>query len=111
MAKSDINRLTGRMGPSIDKIRRESLERVFQEMDKELNKKKANPMQPGIRQKIIVAYEKGGIEEAYKVVEEINKRYKKEIFNKAKVDEWINEYKQTKLLKQGEAKGSDDDAR
>lgn len=112
MAKNEINRLTGNLGAPIAKVRRNTLEETFRKIDNDL--KKPNPIQPGPRQTIIKAYEKGGIEKAYQEAKAINERIGQEAFIKSIVDEWVRDYEKKKEIRnynQGESRNEDDDAR
>lgn len=109
LAKSDINRLTEKLGMSEAKIRRERLELTFRQMDIEL--RKPNPIQLGPRQLAINKYEevgkKDGIEAAYRVIhEKFNEPIGKVIYTKDIVTAWLDDYEQKKKVRK-----HDDDAR
>lgn len=91
MAKTDINKLTGRIGQSLYKQRRNRLELVFYEIDKEEKRASKPEIKPGPRAKFMAAYRVVGFEEAKNC---INKGLKKEVYNNDILNKWIEEERQ-----------------
>ena len=114
MAKRDINKVTGKYAPNFDKYTREHLEQVFLQYDKEQRKREKAinppPRNIGNRLTILDIYRKThSMEEVYKVLDEINKKFGREVYTKETVDIWINE--EFGISNNEDEKGIDDDAR
>lgn len=113
MAKRDTNRSTGRLAESITKRRRNILEinmnQITMKIREEEKLKKEKSLGP--RKLIIKAYKKNeNIEDAYKLVEELNNKFGRIVYTRETVDNWINEELETNS-KKGKGIDDDDDAR
>lgn len=90
MAKSDINKLTGKIGVGITKQRRETLETVFREIDREISeaKKCQTPRTNGARTTFLEKYKVHG----YNIAKEkINAKFNREVYNDTILKQWIEE--------------------
>lgn len=112
MSKREINRVNGKVAESIVKQRRNLLDRAMGEIDRERKEqdraKKEKNLGP--RNMIIKAYKKNGnISDAYKLMDEFNKKFGKEVYTQEMINSWINE--EFGISNNKNEKEIDDDAR
>ena len=105
MAKADINRLTGYLGPRLEVQRREHLDKTLGQIDIALRTPREKTV--GARNQAIEAYKKGGRNFAYSV---INLKFKisngEPAYSNETIDKWIDEYEENRKRAR-----DDDDAR
>lgn len=107
MAKTDINRLTGRYGPPIERVRKIFLEDLFIKMDRDERAARPRSYVIGPKKEAIKAYMEGGREKAYSVIQSKYTRNNGETaFSISQIDKWIDEYEENKKKAR-----DDDDAR
>lgn len=108
MAKTDINRLTGKVKPPVERFRRYLLQESFNRMDSEANQKRKRTNILGPKTIAINAYIDGERRDKAYVV--IQSRYVKSngepVYSKEIIDQWIDEYEQNQKKVR-----DDDDAR
>lgn len=112
MAKRDINKKTGKYSPSFAKQKNDWLQWECYAFDKE-QKRREREINPPVKNKgnrliILEVYRKtNSKEEAYKAIDEINKKFGKEVYTREMVDSWIDEELETSNNRNG--KGIDDE--
>ena len=108
MAKRDINRRTGKYAPSHTKQIRDHFKYLCADIDREEKLRNPLPVINGNRFIILEVYRKtNSKEEAYKTMDEINKKFGREVYTRENVDSWINE--EFGNINSKNEKGIDDD--
>ena len=116
MAKRDINKKTGKYSPSFASQKQSWLEWDCYRFDKERKRTERETNPPaeskGVRGTILEIYRKtNSKEEAYKAIDEINKKFGREVYPRESVDSWINEEFGISNSNEENRKGIDDGSR